>query len=58
MECSAVFEPAAGNSAEEIVATETLPDTPESNAAAPITTALVIGLIAMTGFYFWRKRSS
>ena len=33
-------------------------DPQESNALAPLTTALVIGLAAVTGFYFWRRRSS
>lgn len=31
---------------------------PAGNAAAPLGTAVVIGLMAVAGFYLWRKRSS
>ena len=57
MECSAVYEPSAVESAELIDAVDTN-TAGESNALAPIATALIIGLAAVTGFYFWRRRST
>jgi hypothetical protein len=57
MECSAVYEPAVVESSESIDAVDV--KTPrESNALAPIATALIIGLAAVTGFYFWRRRAT
>jgi hypothetical protein len=65
MECSAEFEPQPISTSEEVVqdqvltdSFEALPPQPEqSNALAPISSALVIGLLAVAGFYYWRRRT-
>lgn len=46
------------SNSENNVAIETDSSATESNALAPIGTALVVGLAAVAGFYFWRRRSS
>jgi hypothetical protein len=57
MECSAAFEPAELTQPEKAATADTTATATESNAFAPITTALVIGLAAVAGFYFWRRRA-
>ncbi len=58
MECSAVFDPSGiKEAAMETEATASDPSEESSNLA-PLGTAVVIGLVAVAGFYFWRKRST
>ena len=61
MECSAEFEPGevaiASSEASEMDA-PTTGDPVDSNALAPVSTAVVLGLVAVAGFYFWRRRTS
>lgn len=65
MECSAEFEPRQASASEDITpkesATETVdlaqPKPEESNALAPVASALVFGLLAVAGFYYWRRRT-
>ena len=57
MECSAAFDTNVATAPSN--AAQVAPTKQETgNSAAPLGTALVIGLIAVAGFYFWRKRSS
>jgi hypothetical protein len=67
MECSAAFTAndlgnAPGNtltaSSDTRVVESLDPQEQVGNSAAPIGTAVVISLIALAGFYLWRKRSS
>lgn len=56
MECAAAFNPrevtvTAANQQSEPTPQQT------TSAVAPLGTALVVGMIAVAGFYFWRKRS-
>ena len=61
MECSAEFEPGevaiASSEANEMDTTAT-GEPVDSNALAPVSTAVVLGLVAVAGFYFWRRRTS
>lgn len=57
MECSAAFDISVATAPSNTA--QVAPIQQETgNSAAPLGTALVIGLIAVAGFYFWRKRSS
>ena len=60
MECSAEYTPAeVSTSATAAAETDSAEaSSSESNALAPLGTAFVIGLVAVAGFYFWRRRSA
>lgn len=61
MECSAAFNPTEAPPTEVTTSEqseESAPVTADQNSAlAPVGTALVIGLVAVAGFYYWRRRS-
>lgn len=58
MECSAVFDPSGIETAAMETETIAIDPSEESSNLAPLGTAVVIGLVAVAGFYFWRKRST
>ena len=60
MECSAVFDPQDIQNQVQAIVPESVSEaaSQEPGNLAPLGTAAVIGLIAVAGFYFWRKRST
>lgn len=61
MECSAEYEPgevSISSSEANDISSSAATEPADSNALAPISTALVLGLVAVAGFYFWRRRTS
>ena len=61
MECSAEYEPgevAIASTEANDTNTSTTGEPADSNALAPVSTAVVLGLVAVAGFYFWRRRTS
>ena len=60
MECSALFDPQDIQEQVQVIASESISEatSEETGSLAPLGTAAVIGLIAIAGFYFWRKRST